>query len=130
MDASTTPSVKNFMPAALFLSGLGWGGLIILVLYTQPVLGPRWLFFFLGVMAFTGLALPLMAFLNLRFPTRPPATHGVILREALFVGIYLPTLAWLRIPRVLTPTLALLLAAGLVLIEWLLRLREKSQWKP
>jgi hypothetical protein len=31
---------------------------------------------------------------------------------------------------VLTPALALLLAVGLFLIEWLLRLRERSQWKP
>jgi hypothetical protein len=32
--------------------------------------------------------------------------------------------------RALTPALGLLLALGLVVIEWLLRLREKSQWNP
>jgi hypothetical protein len=52
------------------------------------------------------------------------------LRQAIWVAIYLPTLAWLQIGRVLTPAMALLLAIGLILIEWLLRLRERSQWKP
>jgi hypothetical protein len=46
------------------------------------------------------------------------------------VGIYFPILAWLQIGRVLTPAMALLLAVGFILIEWLLRLRERAQWKP
>jgi hypothetical protein len=82
------------------------------------------------VLAVTGIALPLFAFLNNRFPSTPPVSTGVILREALWAGIYFPTLAWLQIGRVLTPSLGLLLAVGFILIEFLLRLREKSQWKP
>jgi len=31
---------------------------------------------------------------------------------------------------VLTPAIALLLLLGLAVIEWLLRLRERSQWNP
>jgi hypothetical protein len=54
----------------------------------------------------------------------------VIIREALWIGIYFPTLAWLQLGRVLTPTLILLLAVGLIAIEILLRMRERSQWKP
>jgi hypothetical protein len=81
-------------------------------------------------MAVTGFALPITAFLNRRFPLTPPATPGVILRQAIWFGIYFPTLAWLRIGRVLTPLLALLLVLGLLLIEGLLRFREHSQWKP
>ena len=54
----------------------------------------------------------------------------MIVRQAIWIGIYFPTLAWLRIGRVLNLSLALLLAAGLILIELLLRLRERSQWKP
>jgi hypothetical protein len=53
-----------------------------------------------------------------------------VLRQAIWVGIYIPTLAWLQIGRVLSVALGLLLALGFVLVEWLLRLREKSQWKP
>ena len=101
-----------------------------MVYLTLPTVGPRWLFFFMGVLALTGSALPFLAFLNRRFPSTPPATSGVILRQSLWVGIYGTTLAWLQIGRVLTLPMALVLAIGLVIIEWLMRLRERSQWKP
>jgi hypothetical protein len=109
---------------------IGWGGLAAVVFLTLPTVGPRWLFFFLGVLALTGSALPAIAFLNRRFPSIPAADAGIILRQALWVGVYGSMLAWLQIGRVLTGPLALVLAIGLVIIEWLLRLREKSQWKP
>ena len=129
-DTTTSPPVRIFIPAALILAILGWSGLIYLFYATRPTVGPRWLFFFLSVLAITGTALPVVAFLNRRFPSTPPPTSSVILRQALWVGIYFPTLAWLQIGRVLTPALALLLLLGFVLIEWLLRLRERSQWNP
>jgi hypothetical protein len=130
MDKQSSPPVTAFLPAAFILAILGWGGLYILVNYTLPTVGPRWLFFFLGVLAITGSALPLVAFLNRRFPSTPPAGPIVVLRQAIWAGIYFPTLAWLQIGRVLTTALAVLLAIGLVMIEVLLRLRERSQWKP
>ena len=109
---------------------LGWGGLYWIVFQTIPSGGTRWVFFFTGVLALTGTVLPFVAFLNQRFPTNPPPSPAVIVRQAIWVGIYLPTLAWLRIGRVLTPSLALLLALCLILIEGFIRLRERSQWKP
>ena len=130
MQSSSSPPISSYIPATLFLMITGWGGLAALFILTPPELGPRWLFFFLSVIALTGTALPFVAFLNRRFPSLPPVRAGVIIRQALWFGIYFPTLAWLRIPRLLTPSLALLLAIGLFLIEWLLRLRERSQWKP
>jgi hypothetical protein len=126
----TTLPVRHFILAALILMLAGWGGLYAVVNYTQPSGGTRWLFFFTGVLALTGTALPFTAYLNRRFPSTPPASAAVIVRQAIWIGIFLPTLAWLRIGRVLTPSLALLLAAGLILIEWLLRMGERSQWKP
>lgn len=129
-DTSGLPPVSAFLPAAFILGTVGWGGLLGLFIYTQPTVGPRWLFFFLSVLAFSGTALPLVAFLNRRFPSDPSPSTGIILRQAIWIGIYIPTLLWLQIGRVLTPALALLIGVGLVLIEWLLRLREKSQWKP
>lgn len=130
MDSTISPPVRKFLPAAIILALIGWGGMVYLVIFTRPTVGPRWLFFFLSVLAVTGTALPVMAFLNRRFPSTPPPTSAVVLRQALWAGIYFPTLAWLQIGRVLTPALALLLLLGFVLIEWLLRLRERSQWKP
>ncbi|HEX7973141.1 MAG TPA: hypothetical protein VF498_01925 [Anaerolineales bacterium] len=123
-------SITAYLPATIILMLLGWGGMAALLLMTTPNGGTRWLFFFTSVLALTGSALPLTAFLNRRFPSTPPPAPQVIVRQALWLGIYLPTLAWLQIGRVLNPALALLLAVGLILIEWLLRMRERAQWKP
>ncbi len=130
MDVRSSPPVRAFVPAAVILALVGWGGLVALIIYTSPTVGPRWLFYFLAVLALTGTVLPVIAFLNLRFPSTPPPTRAVVLRQAIWIGVYGATLAWLQIGRVLTPSLAFLLAVGFVLIEWLLRLREKSQWNP
>ncbi len=130
MNSQSSPPVRTFIPAAIILAALGWGGLYFLVSLTIPTVGLRWLFFFLSVLALTGTGLPVIAFLNQRFPTNPPVSAGVIVREAIWVGIYFPTLAWLQLGQVLTPALSLLLAVGLLAIELLLRLRERSQWKP
>jgi hypothetical protein len=126
----SSPSVRAFLPTSLILILLGWGGLFAIINYTEPNGGTRWAFFFFTVLGLTGLVLPVVAFLNKRFPSTPPPTQAVVVRQAIWIGIYLPVLAWLRIGRVLNFSLALLLAAGLILIEWLLRLRERSQWKP
>ena len=130
MKSQSSPPVKLFIPAAIILALVGWGGLYALINFTIPTVGPRWLFFFLSVLALTGTSLPIVAFLNQRFPTTPPVSSGVVVREAIWVGIYFPTLAWLQLGRVLTPALILLLAMGLIAIEVLLRIRERSQWKP
>jgi hypothetical protein len=129
-NQSSSPPVRNFIPAAIILALIGWGGLYALTNFAYPTVGPRWLFFFLGVLAITGTALPVVAFLNQRFPTNPPVSPGVIIREATWFGIYFPTLAWLQLGRVLTPALVLLLAVGFFAIEILLRMRERSQWNP
>ncbi|MFZ2097720.1 MAG: hypothetical protein WAV05_13905 [Anaerolineales bacterium] len=129
MKSNTSPRVANFIPASIFLFIVGWGGLIALILTTLPTVGPRWLFFFLCVLAITGTTLPITAFLNRRFPSTPPPTYWVVVRQALWFAIYASTLTWLQMGRVLNPALAVLLAIGLGLIEFLLRLSEKSQWK-
>lgn len=112
------------------LGVIGWGGLILLVFMTLPTLGPRWLFFFLATLAVSGTALPVVYFFNRRFPSNPPVDGGVVLREGMWVGVYASLLAWLQMGRVLTSGLALVLALGLVVIEFLLRMGERSQWSP
>jgi hypothetical protein len=121
---------RIFLPLAVILTLLGGIGLFILIQSTLPTLGPRWLFFFLGVLTLTGLSLPLIFFLNMRFPSDPPVDGMVILRQALWVGVFGSTVAWLQLGRVLTGGLAIILAAAFVLIEFLLRLFEKSRWNP
>jgi len=130
MEPRSSPSIRTFLPTAIFLMLAGWGGLAALIITTLPTVGPRWLFFFLVVLALSGTALPAMAFFNRRFPSTPPPTPGIVVRQALWVGVYGAAIAWLQVGQVLTAYLAVLLAAGLALIEFLLRLSEKSQWKP
>lgn len=129
MNSNSSPRVANFLPASILLFILGWGGLAGLVITTLPTVGPRWLFFFLCVLAITGTMMPITAFLNRRFPSTPPPTPMVVVRQALWFAIYISTLIWLQMGRVLNPALIVLLAIGLGLIEFLLRLSEKSQWK-
>ncbi|MEW6717861.1 MAG: hypothetical protein AB1345_10205 [Chloroflexota bacterium] len=130
MEAPRSPEPAAFLPLAFLMMVIGWGGLGLVVFFQLPTLGPRWLFFFLSVLALTGTALPIVALLHRRFPRKPPARQQVIVRQALWVGVYIPTLVWLQLGRVLNFPLALLLAIGFLLIEWLLRYRERSQWEP
>lgn len=120
----------SILPLAIPMIVLGWGALGLLILFTEPSGGTRWAMFFSSMLAITGTALPIVSFLNRRFPSSPPATLSVIVRQAIWVGLYFPTLVWLQIGRVMNPSLALLLAVGLLLIEGLLRLVERSLWKP
>ena len=122
--------LRTFLPLTLVLTLIGWAGLWIVISGTLPTLGPRWLFFFLGVIALTGPALPLTYYLNQRFPSNPPVDGMVIVRQALWVGVFGNTLTWLQLGRILTPALALILAGVFVLIEFLLRLFERSRWNP
>ena len=124
------PSFRTFLWASVLLILLGWSGLAILVSTTLPVLGPRWLFFFLFMSGITGLMLPVTFFLNRRFISIPPADGGVILRQAMWFGVYGCIVAWLQQGRVLTGVLAIMLALGFAIVELLLRVRELSLWKP
>ncbi len=126
--------MPKFIPTYLLLTFaltfLGWGGLFLIITTTVPELMPRWLFFFLSVLALTGPSLPIVYYLNKRFPSDPPVEGMVILRQALWVGVFGGTLAWLQLGRVLNPGLALILAGVFILIEFLLRLFERSRWNP
>ncbi|HHY88962.1 MAG TPA: hypothetical protein GYA06_08595 [Chloroflexi bacterium] len=127
------PQKARFFPlftAAVLLAGAGWFGLYYLVTQTLPTLGPRWLFFFFTTLAVSGTMLPLVYFFNRRFPSKPPASGAVIIRQSLWFGVYANLLIWLQLGGVLNLMLIVFIAAGLVMIEFFLRLRERSHWKP
>ncbi|MBE9524908.1 MAG: hypothetical protein IMY76_07395 [Chloroflexi bacterium] len=130
MSNHPNPTIKSFIPTAMLLILMGGGGLMLVLSQTLPSLGPRWLFFFFTVLAVTGIILPIAAFLNRRFPTTPAVSKSTVLREAIFAGIFVPTLAWLQLNRALTGSLLIILVIGFVLLEWFMRLREQSRWKP
>ncbi len=122
--------LRSFLPLSIILTVIGWLGLLLVIRGTVPTLGPRWAFFFLGVLALTGPAIPIVYFLHKRFPADPPVDDMVILRQALWVGVFGSTVAWLQLGRVLTTGMALILAGVFILIEFLLRLFERSRWNP
>jgi len=124
------PSFRPFLVPALILFFLGWGGLALLIIFTFPTVWPRWGFFALWALALTGAALPVVYFLHRRFPGTPPAGPHVIVRQATWVGVYGATLAWLQLGRVVTLWVIVGLAVGLSAVEWLIRLRERTQWRP
>jgi hypothetical protein len=121
------PSFRPYMIPAIIMASIGWLGLIILLNFTLPTLWPRWLLFALLILALTGTALPVTWFINVRFPSNPPPEPFVIVRQAMWVGIYGATLVWLEMGRILTFGMGLAIGGGLIAIEYLIRMREKSQ---
>ncbi len=118
--------------AGTLLAVGGWSGLIWLVTNTLPTVPYRWAFYALLQVALTGTALPFVRLLHRRF-SRHAGAHvkaGVLVRQAVWVGLFVTTCAWLRIPRLLSVPVAVVLALALVAIEALLRLRERTAWQP
>ena len=123
-------SFRPFILPSLIPMLVGWGGIAALVLYTEPLIWMRWALFVLLFLALTGTALPIVYFFHLRVPSEPPVGLQVIVRQAQWVGVYGLVLLWLRGGDLLTLWLTLGLAGGLLAIEWLIRLRERSRWEP
>lgn len=123
----------NFKPfglSSLVLMLVGWGGLFLLINYTRPLVWQRWGIFILIFMAVTGTVLPIVYFFHRRFPGQTPTEANVIVRQAMWFGVYVVTLAWLQLDDLVTVYVILGLAGGLAAIEYFTRLREKSHWKP
>lgn len=101
-----------------------------MVYLAVPLVWFRWGFFALLILALTGTVLPIVYFFHRRFPDQPPADASVIIRQSVWFGVYGATLAWLQLGRLVTVYVILGLAGGLFAIEYFIRLRERSRWKP
>lgn len=123
-------SILPYFFTGLGLALLGWGGIAALWLLTEPNLGERWLFFAALFLGTAGTALPFAALLNLRFPSEPPAEPTVYFRQALWFGLFACLIMWLQWSRAVTPMLAILIGGALAAVEFFIRMREKSLWKP
>jgi hypothetical protein len=130
MESRPNPSFKNYLPAFLILFLGGWVGVGWLVLFTLPAVWQRWSFFLFLILALTGSALPVTYYLNLRFPSKPPVTESIIVRQSLWLGIYGSILTWLQLGGVAQSWTIIILGIGLIIIEYLIRLRERSRWQP
>jgi hypothetical protein len=130
------PQVESAQASAVaggvMLAAIGWTALIWLIFNSLPTVPNRWLFFLLFQVALTGTALPFVRYLHQRFdkPGSTPLGYIVLVRQSLWVGLFGVACLWLRIPRLLSIPLALVLLAALVTVEFLLRQRERAQWRP
>ncbi len=124
------PSVQSIFILSGILAGSGFLGLVILIFATLPTLGPRWFFFFFLTLLAIGVSLPLIHFLHRRFPSDPQVNTGILLRQAIWVGVYTDLLVWLQLGRALDTARAVFIAIGLIVIEFLLRMRERSEFQP
>jgi hypothetical protein len=130
MESHLNSSFRPYLSSAISLFVLGWGAAAFAVFTLEPTVWARWLLFFGGTLGLTGLAMPVTWFLNLRFRSEPPAGSTVIVRQAIWVGVYGALLVWLQQARLVTLWTGLGLAIGLVAIEYLIRMREKARWQP
>ncbi|TFH37833.1 MAG: hypothetical protein E4G99_01355 [Anaerolineales bacterium] len=131
MSDPSSSTYRSLMIAAGVLALSGWLGLVLLLTTALPTVGPRWLFFFLLSLTSTGTSLPFLRLLDRRFSSeRDAAPPNALLRQALFVGLYADLCMWLQINRSLSLPLAILIALGLFAIQRLLRLVDRSQWRP
>ncbi len=131
-----SPSVESVHISAVaggvLLAALAWTGLVWLIFNTIATVPNRWLFFLLVQVALSGTALPFVRYLHQRFdkPGSPPLNYMVLVRQSILAGLYGVICLWLRIPRLLSIPMALVVLLALVMVEFLLRLRERTQWRP
>jgi hypothetical protein len=130
MEPNPYSPFRAYLASFIILFFIGWGSVAVSIFTLTPTVWARWLFFFGGTLGLISVALPVTWFLNLRFQSDPPAGAAVIVRQAIWVGVYGALLTWLQQERLVTLWTGLGLAAGLVAIEYLIRMREKSRWQP
>jgi hypothetical protein len=130
MENRPNSSFRPYLASGIILFILGWGGAALAVFLLTPTVWARWLLFFGSSLGITSLALPITWFLNLRFPSDPPVGGTVILRQAIWFGVYVALLTWLQQERLVTIWTGLGLAAGLIAIEYFVRMRENARWQP
>lgn len=123
---SQPDTFRTYLPSAITLILIGWGGLAATLYFSRPFVWSRWAFFVFIIMALTGIALPIVFYFHKRFPEESPAEPNVIIRQSLWVGVYGATLAWLQLGRLVTLYVILGLAGGLVAAEYFIRIREKA----
>jgi hypothetical protein len=113
-------SYRSVLLASILLAAAGWSGLYIILTLTLPTVIPRWVFFFLLVLAISGTSLPFLWLLHRRFDSES-FSPGLLHRQSLAVSLTAAILTWLQINRSLTVGLGLIIAIGMILVDSLLR---------
>jgi hypothetical protein len=123
----TPPDHVGILLAAVTMMVIGWGGLLVLITASPPRIGSElWLFFMLFHIAITGTVLPLVRYLNVRFTPLhvEPPPGGIIVRQSVWIGLFMVICSWLQMLRTLTLPTALFLSLVFIVLEIFLRSRE------
>lgn len=126
---SHLPPFGKLFLTSLVLGLLGLAGLVFIILFSEPTLGPRWLFFFFLTLSCSGLALPIVYIVQ-RSLAKQYVPISVLLREAILFSIFADVCAWLQLGRIISNWVILILAIGFILLEVFLRMAEKAAFKP
>jgi uncharacterized membrane protein YhaH (DUF805 family) len=126
---SYLPPFGKLFLTSLILGLIGLAGLVFVIFFSEPTLGPRWLFFFFLTLFCSGIALP-AAYIVQRRLAKQNVPVNVLLREAILFSIFIDLCAWLQLGRIISNLIILILAAGFILLEVFLRMAEKATFKP
>jgi hypothetical protein len=128
MRKSFLPPFGKILSTSLFLILIGGGGLVFVLTFFEPTLGPRWMFFFFLTIFGAGIAIPLSYLVQRRFADQP-VPPKVLVREAILFGVFLSLAAWLQLGRILTNLIIVIIAVSFLILEMLLRMAEKATFK-
>ncbi len=110
---------------------LSFAGLVYVLAYLWPdpttiFAQPQMLFFVFVFLGCGALTVPVTAYLNQRFAKADwlARDRARLLRQGSWVGLFVVLLAYLQLSKILSWTIALVLAAVFVLIETFLLTRE------
>ncbi|NSW51788.1 MAG: hypothetical protein HPY85_04740 [Anaerolineae bacterium] len=115
---------------SIFSAMIAWTGLGLLVIYTKPTIGPRWVFFFLSFIAVAATFLPISLLIHQRVTTQAQLSMNTPLRQSILLASFSTLVLWLQMGRVLDFTTASFIFAVLLGIEILVQLFDKSQLRP
>ena len=122
-------NVFSYFLLGILLALPSGAGLYYLVMYTQPYLRERWLFFLALFIFVAGVLLPFYALMNHYFFTARRINPPTVIREAIGTAMITDLLLWFQIGRVLTSTIIMICVGGFVLAELLWRGREAVEFR-
>lgn len=115
--------------AALAMVGAGGIGLVALISLALPRIGAElWLFFLSIHLLVTGITLPFVRFVNMRFTplNAEPPSGGILVRQSVWFGLFTVIAVWLQILRALSAVTLFLLALVFIVLEVFLQMRERN----
>jgi hypothetical protein len=94
------------------------------------MIGPRWLFFFFLFLAVSSISFPIFILINQRIERNGVTSLLPSVRESIELAFFVGLVVWLKFGRVLEFFTAGLILFGIVAIELMIRMIERSRFSP